>query len=193
MEKRDLYDKNRNITGKTILKGEQIPKDRYIVVVLMFIQNSEGKFLIQKRSEAKNGKYATTGGHPKTGETSIEGILTEVEEEIGVKMNPKDLKLYFSGRSEDERVFWNDYYIKMDIQNLNDLKLQEAEVDSVEWLSENEIVNLMKQDKFFKNHYEEFEILLNWLHNNHKRIDERWGAIWKKSVYAVGIKHYLRK
>ena len=193
MEKRDLYDKNRNITGKTILKGEQIPKDRYIVVVLVFIQNSEGKFLIQKRSKAKNGKYATTGGHPKTGETSIEGILTEVEEEIGVKMNPKDLKLYFSGKSEDERVFWDDYYIKMDIQNLNDLKLQEAEVDSVEWLSENEIVNLMKQDKFFKNHYEEFEILLNWLHNNHKRIDERWGAIWKKSVYAVGIKHYLRK
>lgn len=163
MEKRDLYDKNRNLTGETILKGEQIPKNRYIVVVLVFIQNSEGKFLIQKRSEAKNGKYATTGGHPKAGETSIEGILTEVEEEIGVKMNPKDLKLYFSGKSEDERVFWDDYYIKMDIQNLNDLKLQEAEVDSVEWLSENEIVNLMKQDKFFKNHYEEFEILIKWL------------------------------
>ena len=143
MEKRDLYDKNRNLTGETILKGEQIPKDRYIVVVLVFIQNSEGKFLIQKRSEAKNGKYATTGGHPKAGETSIEGILTEVEEEIGVKMNPKDLKLYFSGRSENERVFWDDYYIKMDIQNLNDLKLQEAEVDSVEWLSENEIMLLI--------------------------------------------------
>ena len=166
MEKRDLYDKNRNLTGETILKGEQIPKDRYIVVVLVFIQKSEGKFLIQKRSEAKNGKYATTGGHPKTGETSIEGILTEVEEEIGVKMNPKDLKLYFSGKSEDERVFWDDYYIKMDIQNLNDLKLQEAEVDSVEWLSENEIVNLMKQDKFFKNHYEEFEILIKWLNSD---------------------------
>lgn len=166
MEKRDLYDKNRNLTGETILKGEQIPKDRYIVVVLVFIQNSEGKFLIQKRSKAKNGKYATTGGHPKTGETSIEGILTEVEEEIGVKMNPKDLKLYFSGKSEDERVFWDDYYIKMDIQNLNDLKLQEAEVDSVEWLSENEIVNLMKQDKFFKNHYEEFEILIKWLNSD---------------------------
>lgn len=166
MEKRDLYDKNRNLTGETILKGEQIPKDRYIVVVLVFIQNSEGKFLIQKRSEAKNGKYATTGGHPKTGETSIEGILTEVEEEIGVKMNPKDLKLYFSGKSENERVFWDDYYIKMDIQNLNDLKLQEAEVDSVEWLSENEIVNLMKQDKFFKNHYEEFEILIKWLNSD---------------------------
>ena len=53
MEKRDLYDINRNLTGETIFKSEDIPKDRYIVVVLVFIQNSEGKFLIQKRSEIK--------------------------------------------------------------------------------------------------------------------------------------------
>lgn len=50
MERRDLYDKNRNLTGETILKGETIPDERYIVVVLVFIQNSEGKFLIQSRN-----------------------------------------------------------------------------------------------------------------------------------------------
>lgn len=66
MEKRDLYDINRNLTGKTIFKGESIPENNYIIVVLVFIQNSEGKFLIQKRSEIKNGKYATTGGHQKS-------------------------------------------------------------------------------------------------------------------------------
>jgi len=71
MEKRDLYDINKNLTGETIFKGEDIPEDRYIVVVLVYIQNSEGKFLIQKRSKIKNGKYATTGGHPKNGEDSI--------------------------------------------------------------------------------------------------------------------------
>ena len=165
MEKRDLYDANRNFTGETILKGEEIPEGKYIVVVLVFIQNSEGKFLIQKRSERKNGKFATTGGHPKSGESSIQGIITEVEEEIGLKLNSDDLKLYFSGKSEEERVFWDDYYIKIDIQDIKQLKLQEEEVSSIEWLSENEIVNLMKQDKFFKNHYEEFEILLRWLNN----------------------------
>ena len=51
MEKRDLYDANRNLTGKTIYKGEKIPEGSYINVVLVFIQNYEGKFLIQKRSE----------------------------------------------------------------------------------------------------------------------------------------------
>ena len=49
---------------------------------MVFIQNSEGKFLIQKRSKIKNGKYATTDGHPKSGEDSIQGIISEVKEEI---------------------------------------------------------------------------------------------------------------
>lgn len=165
MEKRDLYDIDRNLTGKTIFKGEEVPEGSYIIVVLVFIQNSEGKFLIQKRSQRKNGKYATTGGHPKSGESSIEGIITEVEEEIGLKLNAEDLELYFTGRSEDERVFWDDYYINMDVANIENLKLQESEVESLEWFSEEEIKELMKQDKFFINHYEEFEILIEWLKN----------------------------
>ena len=165
MERRDLYDENRNLTGETILKEEETPKGKYIVVVLVFIQNSKGEFLIQKRSKIKNGKYATTGGHPKTGENSIQGILTEVKEENGLELNPKDLQLYFSGKSEEERVFWDDYYIKMDIEDITKLKLQKEEVDSIEWLSKNDIVKLMKQNKFFENQYEEFENLLEWLNN----------------------------
>lgn len=96
MEKRDLYDEKRNLTGETILKGDKTPEGKYIVVVLVFIQNSEGKFLIQKRSERKNGKFATTGGHPKSGESSIEGILTEVEEEIGLELNPNGNTIFYS-------------------------------------------------------------------------------------------------
>ena len=61
MEKRDLYDADRNLTGETIFKGEKIPENKYILVVLSFIENSDGKFLIQKRSVQKNGKFASTG------------------------------------------------------------------------------------------------------------------------------------
>jgi len=164
MEKRDLYDANRNLTGETIFKGEEIPDGKYILVVLVFIQNSEGKFLIQKRSEIKNGKFATTGGHPKAGEDSVQGIITEVKEEIGIDIKPEDLQLYFSGKSDEGKVFWDDYYIKMDVPNIENLKLQEEEVDSLHWFSIDEIKELMQQNKFFKNHYEEFEILLSWLY-----------------------------
>lgn len=166
LEKRDLYDANRNLTGKTIYKGEEIPEGSYINVVLVFIQNSEGKFLIQKRSERKNGLYATTGGHPKSGENSLQGIITEVKEEIGIDLNPEDVELYYGGRSDEERVFWDDYYVKMDIPNIENLKLQEEEVASVHWFTADEIIDLMKNDLFFMNHFEEFEVLLDWIEKN---------------------------
>ena len=41
----------------------------------------------------------------------MQGILTEVKEEIGLDLNLNDLQLYFSGRSDEEKVFWDDYYI----------------------------------------------------------------------------------
>lgn len=39
MEKRDLYDINRHLTNETIYKDEKIPPNRFILVVLVFIQN----------------------------------------------------------------------------------------------------------------------------------------------------------
>lgn len=166
MEKRDLYDKNKNLTGKTIFKNFPIPNGCYILVVLIFIQNSDGKFLIQKRSKIKNGKFATTGGHPKSGQTSLEGAITEVKEEIGLDISNKDIKLFFSGKSDTSKVFCDDYYIKMDIPNIENLKLQKSEVDSIYWLSIDEIKKLMQKGKFFASHYDDFEILLDWLENN---------------------------
>ncbi len=168
MEKRDLYDINRKLTGETIYKGEEIPENRYIIVVLVFIQNSEGKFLMQKRCARKGGQYATTGGHPKSGEDSIEGIISEVKEEIGIDIDPNKLELYYAGRSDKERVFFDDYYIKMDIKDISKLKLQEEEVDEVAWFTEEEVVKLMQEGRFLRNHYEEFEILIPWLEEKNK-------------------------
>ena len=48
MEYRDLYDKNRNLTGKTIAKDEKTPEGYYILIVVCFMENTEGKFLMQK-------------------------------------------------------------------------------------------------------------------------------------------------
>lgn len=163
MERRDLYDKDRNLTGKTILKGEKIPEGSYIIVMLIFIQNSEGKFLIQRRSKEKNGLLAATGGHAKTGETSIQAIQTEVKEEIGLDLPEEKIELYFSGRQDKERVFFDDYYIKLDIKDISKLTLQKEEVDSVCWMSADEIVEAKKNGEFFMNHFEEFETLIEWL------------------------------
>lgn len=71
MEKRDLYDEDKELTGKTILKGEKIPEGYYYLTVIVWIENSKNKFLIQRTSYLKYHMYATTGGHPKSGENSL--------------------------------------------------------------------------------------------------------------------------
>ncbi len=154
MEKRDLYDKDRNLTGETIFKGETIPEGKYIIVILVTIQNSKGKFLVQKRSKQKDGKYAFTGGHVKTGETSIEGMMAEIKEEIGLTVKPEELELIFSGREDKAQVFFDLYYMKKDL-NISDLVLQEEEVESVQWNTIEEIEKLINNDEFLINHAEE--------------------------------------
>ena len=162
MEKKDLYDINRNLTGKTIYKGDIIPNNNYIIVVLAFIQNSKGEFLIQKRSLQKDGKYGSTGGHAKTGENSITAMITEIKEELGITVIPKDLKLVYSGREDSSQVFFDIYYLNKDFE-ISDLTLQEDEVESVSWLSIDEIENLIKNNLFLNNHVEEFYRVLNFL------------------------------
>lgn len=162
MEKRDLYDINRNLTGKTIYKGLPIPKDKYILVVLCFIQNFKGDFLIQKRSRKKGGKYASTGGHPKASQTSIQGMVTEIKEELGLNVLPADLHLIFSDRDDFRQVFFDVYYLKKDF-DIDDLILQKSEVESVEWLSLDQINELINDDLFLKSHAEDMYKMLDFL------------------------------
>ena len=154
MEKRDLYDKDRQLTGEFIFKGEPIPKGKFIIVILVMIQNSKGEFLIQKRSKRKGGKYAATGGHVKTGQTSVEGMIDEIQEEIGLVVEPEELELLYTAREDEQDVFFDLYYMKKDFE-ISDLILQEDEVESASWKTIEEIDELIKEDMFLINHAEE--------------------------------------
>jgi len=154
MEKRDLYDKDRKLTGETIYKSEEIPKGKYIIVVLVMIQNSKGEFLIQKRSKRKGGKYAATGGHVKTGQTSAQGMIEEIQEEIGLTVKQEELELIYSSREDEAQVFFDLYYMKKDIE-ITDLVLQKEEVELIQWNTIEEIDELIKKDMFLINHAEE--------------------------------------
>ncbi len=165
MEKRDLYDINRNLTGETIYKGDSIPDSKFILVVLSFMQNSKGEFLIQKRSVQKHGKYGSTGGHAKTGETSIQAMMTEINEEIGLNVNENELNLVYSGRDDINKVFFDLYYMKKDFST-ESLTLQEEEVESVKWMNVNEIKHLISTNEFLDSNIDEFYRILDYLNNN---------------------------
>lgn len=153
MEKRDLYDKNRVFTGKTIFKGEEVPDNLYFLMVMVFIENSDGRFLIQKRSESKGGKWATTGGHPKSGENSFQGLLTEVKEELGLDLTKNNIKLLKT--TIGHGAICDLYYVKMDI-DLNSIILQDEEVSDVKLASIDEIKEMISNGTFHKGHGQTF-------------------------------------
>ena len=158
MEKRDLYNQDRKVTGKTIFKNEEIPEGYYILVVVVIIQNAEGKFLIQKRSKEKGGEWALTGGHPKAGESSIEGIKTEVKEELGIDIKDPILFKKASGKN----MLCDLYYIKQEI-DIEDIVMQKEEVEDVKYAIEEEIHELFKRGKFKKSHYMMFKDGIEYL------------------------------
>ncbi len=163
MEYRDLYNSNRVKTGEKIKKGDIIPKDKYIMVVVIFIENDNNEFLIQKRSIDKGGKWATTGGHPKSGETSLQGIITEVNEELGIKI--KAPILFKQARGKD--TLCDLYYLKQNV-DINKIKIQKEEVVEIKWANAKEITLLMEKNEFNKGHYMMFEDCLKYLNEQKK-------------------------
>lgn len=83
----DVYDTNRNKTGKTVeRKNVVLKKGEYHIVVTAIILNEKNEILISKRAPYKKygEMWECNGGSVVAGETSIEGVLREVKEELGI-------------------------------------------------------------------------------------------------------------
>jgi len=160
MEKRDLYDENKKLTGETIYKNQEVPKGRYYITVVIFIKNNKNEFLIQKRVEEKDGKWATTGGHPVAGETSKEGMITEVRQELGINLEEKNIKLFKTIKTEDD--FVDMYFIEEDV-NIKQIQLQKEEVEKVKWAKIEEIKELIRSGQFSDAHVKFFYDCLHYL------------------------------
>lgn len=158
MERRDLYNKNKEKTNEVILATETVPENRYTLVEFVLIQNTEGKILVQKRSKQKGGELGLTSGHAKEGETPLQGMITEIKEELGIDVKPHELRLMHSERSDEKRHFYDLYYLQKDY-NISDMELQTEEVEDVMWLSEKEVEALCSKNDFKKEHIEAYEII----------------------------------
>ena len=164
-ELRDLYDINSNKTDKTYYKGDIIPEGYYPMVVMVVIRNSKGEFLMQKRSFNKGGDWGVTGGHPKSGETPLEGIISEVKEELGLDFSCENFILYDSGC--DGKDCYKMYYVNKDI-DLNDIKIQKEELSEVKWFTMDELINMVKIKELNENQISCFLKVCNYIEKNTK-------------------------
>lgn len=162
-ELRDLYDANSVKTGKTYRKGDIIPEGYYPMVVMVVIRNSNGDFLMQKRVKEKGGDWGVTGGHPKAGETPIEGIITEVKEELGLDFSQENFIEYDSGC--DGRDCYKMYFVNKDVE-LEDIIIQEDELSEVRWFSMEKLKHMVETKELNENQISCFIKVCNYLENN---------------------------
>lgn len=149
MELWDVYDENRIPTGKTMIRGEEIPEGGYHLVVHVCIFNSRGQMLIQKRQPFKSGFSGmwdvTVGGSAVSGDDSRNAAQRELEEEVGISLDFSGIQPQLS--INWERGFDDVYLLEHDVDEAS-LSLQYEEVEQVKWATEDEILALIECGEF---------------------------------------------
>lgn len=148
MELWDLYDINRRPLGKTMVRGDVQPADTFRLVVHACIFTPDGKMLCQRRSFNHKGWSGmwdvSVGGSAISGETSLDAVLRETREELGLEL-PRDIipavTINFNGGFDDF------YCINMDVK-LSDCTVQESEVAEIDFLSLDEIYAMIDSGIF---------------------------------------------
>lgn len=151
----DVINEKGQYTGKVETREKCHKEGIWHKAVVVFIINSKGQVLLQKRSASKklwpNTWDISAGGHVLAGEFGFQAIIRECKEELGIELKQKDITFIgsvFSSNIKGEIVnnHLNEYYIaNMDIDETK-LILQEEEVSEVKWIDKDEIVERIKNN-----------------------------------------------
>ena len=148
----DVYDKNGKHLGvkpKSFCHSEN--PGVYHKPVWIWIFNSKGQILVQKRASTKkfmpNKWDGSATGHVCAGETSLQGCAREVFEEIGLSFKESDF--IFLGEFPAPEVWeLGQVYCLKTNSPTSIMKLQENEVSEVKWLNFQEFESLLMSNEF---------------------------------------------
>ena len=159
MEFWDIYDENKQLTGRTMKRNEWCLKEgEYHLTVLGVIARPDGTFLITKRVMTKAwapGWWEVSGGGVQAGESSEEAVRREVKEETGLDVRNAEGGYAFTYKrvnpDEGDNYFVDVYRFVMDIDE-KDVSFQEAEIDGHMFATREQIESFAKEGKFL--HYD---------------------------------------
>ncbi|MCI1966541.1 MAG: NUDIX domain-containing protein [Oscillospiraceae bacterium] len=103
------------------------------LVVYAWLFNEDGRVLMTLRHPEKvwGGYWECTAGGVQAGETSLQGALRELREEIGMSFSERDASLLH--RKLDGNV-WVDIWLFRKSPALSELHLQPEEVTRAKWV-----------------------------------------------------------
>lgn len=130
----DVYDENRNLTGRVHRRGTPWAPGDYGLVVCVWVYDGKGHLLLTRRAKGKSfaGTWENSGGAAKAGETSRQAIARELFEETGIRAEESEFELISSDR--DHSTFYDFYCLKRQV-SLRDIVLLPGETDDVMWAS----------------------------------------------------------
>ena len=141
----DIYDANKKNTGRTAERGVYEFKDgEYHLVVQAIILNTKNEILISKRAPFKKfgGMWECNGGSALKGETSLEGILREVKEELGIKFSKTEAIFLKEVKREMVPANFKDLWLfKSDISD-EEITFPDGEATEFKWVSIDEFMEM---------------------------------------------------
>ncbi len=134
MERNDIYDENRNLTGRTHRRGDSWKSGEYGLVVCVWVHDGRGNLLLTRRAPGKSfaGTWENSGGAALAGETSRQAIARELREETGISRGEEEFE--FLSTTQNDHFFFDHYCIRAEIP-LEQIRLQPGETDGVQWVN----------------------------------------------------------
>ncbi|MDD3219158.1 MAG: NUDIX hydrolase [Lachnospiraceae bacterium] len=159
MEFWDIYDKNKQRTGRTMKRNDWCLKDdEYHLTVLGVIARPDGKYLITQRVMTKSwapGWWEVSGGAVQAGEESKDAVIREVKEETGLDVSDCEGGYAFTYHRENpgegDNYFVDVYRFVKDFDE-SELDLQQEETAGYKIADLEEIQELAQQGIFL--HYD---------------------------------------
>ena len=145
----DIYDENRNKTGRIHRRGAEMQSGDYHLVIHVCIFNSKNELLIQRRHPDKIGWPGiwdiSAAGSALQDEDSRMAAIREVKEELGIEINLDGLRPHFT--INFDQGFDDYWFIEQEI-DLKDITLQPEEVVDAKWVQEDELIKLLEAGQF---------------------------------------------
>lgn len=148
-EYNDIYDADRNLTGRTHRRGTPWRKGEYGLVVCVWVYDGKGKLLLTRRAPEKTaaGTWENSGGAVKAGEDSLTAIVRELYEETGIRANPEEFELL--DVCTDRGTHYDHYCLRRDSSKVQ-VVLQPGETDGAQWATFEQVHGMIKSRQICK-------------------------------------------
>ncbi len=144
MEYNDIYDVNRQLTGRVHCRGTSWKPGEYGLVVCVWVYDGKGNLLMTRRAKGKSfaGTWENSGGAAKAGETSRQAIARELFEETGIRAAQEEFELIDS--DIDNHTIY-DFYCLQRQTPVEEIVLLPGETDGVKWVNFQQVHEMIRR------------------------------------------------